>query len=63
MNIKELLNGNKTYIGGTGAILIGIGKVMYDWYIGDIQPAEEYLTWIIIGWTIIGGRSALKKLK
>ena len=63
MELKEWLDGNKTYIGGTGAILVGIGKFMYDWYMGNIQPTEEYLMWIIAGWTIIGGKSALKKIK
>jgi len=58
-----LLDGYKTYIGGAGAIIVGIGKAMYDWYNGSLQPVEEYLTWIILGWTIIGGKSALKKLK
>ena len=61
-SIKEFLDGNKMYIGGAGAILVGVGHFMYDWYLGDIQPIDEYLTWIIIGWTIVGGKSALKKL-
>lgn len=58
-----MLDGYKTYIGGAGAILVGIGKAMYDWHNGSLQPAEEYITWIILGWTIIGGKSALNKIK
>jgi len=61
-NIKEWLDGYKTYIGGAGAILVGVGHFMYDWYLGDFQSIETYLAWIIIGWTIIGGKSALKKI-
>ena len=61
--IEEWLNGKKTYIGGIGAILIGIGKLAYDWYNGSIQPLETYLTWIIAGWTIISGRHAVKKIE
>jgi len=50
------------YIGGAGAILVGVGHFMYDWYLGDFQSIETYIAWIIIGWTIIGGKSALNKI-
>ena len=59
----EWLNGKKTYIGGIGAILIGIGKLMYDWYNGNVQPAETYFAWFVAGWTIISGRHAIKKVE
>lgn len=61
-NIKEFLDGYKMYIGGAGAILVGVGHFMYDWYLGDFQSIEMYLAWIILGWTIIGGKSALNKI-
>lgn len=57
------LDGKKTYIGGIGAILVGIGKAMYDWYNGTLQPADSYLSWVIAGWVIISGRHAIKKIE
>jgi len=65
MEIEKVLDGKKTYIGGAGAILIGIGKALYDWYNGTFatDPWTEYGSWLIAGWTIIGGKSALKKLE
>lgn len=62
MGFFEWIDGKKTYLGGTGAILVGVGKFLYDWYYGTYQAPEAYLSWIIAGWTIIGGRSAAKKL-
>ena len=50
------------YIGGAGAILVGIGHLMHDYYTGVYQPLEFYLTWFIAGWTIIGGRSVATKV-
>lgn len=50
------------YIGGAGAILIGVGHIMHDWYNGTYQPLEFYLMWLIAGWTIIGGRSVATKV-
>ena len=61
MVLTEKIDGKKTYIGGAGAILVGIGNLLYDWYRGDIKNIEFYMTWIITGWTIISARSALKK--
>lgn len=58
-----MLDGYKVYIGGAGAILVGVGHLMHDWYNGSYQSVEFYLGWIIIGWTIIGGRSAAEKLR
>jgi len=54
-----MLNGWKTYIGGIGAILTGLGTLVYsasqeipiDW--------NQIMGWIIAGWSIIGGRSYL----
>ncbi len=62
IKIKEWLDGYKLYIGGAGAILVGVGHFMYDWYLGDFQSIETYLAWVILGWTIIGGKSALNKI-
>lgn len=50
------------YIGGAGAILIGVGSIMYDWYTGKFQSVEFYAGWLILGWSIIGGRSAAEKV-
>lgn len=61
MEIKEWLDGKKMYIGGAGAILVGVGSFMYDWYIGKFQSIDYYLWWLLAGWTIIGGKSALNK--
>jgi len=63
MSLYEWLEGKKTYIGGTSAIVVGVGKLLYDWYRGQISvdPFEEYGAWIILGWTIISGRSAINK--
>jgi len=61
-SVDEWLDGKKTYIGGICAILIGIGKLGYDWYNGNLQPLEEYLGWFIAGWTIISGRHAIAKI-
>lgn len=58
----EKLDGYKTYIGGIGAILIGIGTLMYDYYNGNIKSLESYLSWLVAGWTIIGMRSAINKI-
>ena len=60
MGLFEWLEGKKTYIGGICAILVGLGKAGYDWYMGKFatDPFEEYGAWLILGWTIIGGRSA-----
>ena len=57
-----MLDGSKTYIGGIGAILIGVGKFFFDYYNGTPLDTAEYLKWILAGWTIIGGRSALTKI-
>ena len=57
-----MIDGYKMYIGGAGAILVGVGHLMYDYYTGVYQPVEHYLGWIILGWTIIGGKSALNKI-
>ena len=62
MTLIDTINGYKSYIGGVGAIAIGVGKFLYDWSTGNIQAYEVYLTWIIAGWTIIGGRSAIGKI-
>lgn len=62
MSIKEKLDGYKMYIGGIGAILVGVGHFMYDWYLGEFQSIDFYLWWIIAGWSIIGGKSALNKI-
>jgi len=62
MTINEWLNGRKTYIGGIGAILIGVGKYAYDWHMGSLMPIEEYLSWVVAGWTIMGFRSGIKKI-
>lgn len=50
------------YIGGAGAILIGVGSIMYDWYVGEYQSVEFYVKWLILGITIIGGRSVAEKV-
>ena len=63
MTLVEDIDGNKSYIGGVGAIAVGVGKFLYDWSTGNIQPIETYATWIVAGWTIIAGRSAINKLK
>jgi hypothetical protein len=64
MKIIEWLDGKKMYIGGTSAILIGLGKLGYDWYNGTIaaDPWTVYGNWFVIGWSIIAGKSAIKKL-
>ena len=58
---EKMLDGYKTYLGGLGAIFIGVGKALHDWYIGNPVNFEEYLQWLIAGWVIIGGRSAFEK--
>ena len=65
MSLFEWLEGKKTYIGGIGAFLIGLGKLAYDWYNGQIStdPWLEYGSWFVAGWTIISGRKAIKKLE
>lgn len=64
MNIIKWIDGKKMYIGGTSAILIGIGKLGYDWYNGTIaaDPWTVYGNWFIIGWGLIAGKSAIKKI-
>ena len=62
MNFLDWLDGKKTYLGGIGAILVGLGQLLYDYYNGTLKDYQSYLSWIIAGWTIIGGRSALNKI-
>ena len=61
--LLELIQGKKTYIGGISAILIGLGKLGLDWFNGKIaaDPWEAYGYWLVLGWTIIAGRNAIKK--
>jgi len=56
-----MLNGYKTYVGGIGAILSGIGYVFWNAYEGTTIDWNIAGGWIIAGWTIIGGRSAVNK--
>jgi len=62
LNIFDWLQGKKTYLGGIGAILVGLGQLLYDYHNGTLKDYQQYLSWIIAGWTIIGGRSALNKI-
>lgn len=56
-----MLDGYKTYVGGIGAILSGIGYVLWNAYEGNPIDWNIAGGWIIAGWTIIGGRSAYAK--
>ena len=55
-----MLEGYKTYIGGAGFLLTGIGGICTDWYNGNAFNIEWLYT-IWTGITIIGGRKAYKK--
>lgn len=58
-----MLEGYKTYLGGAGFILSGIGGILTTWYNGNPINWEIQLSQIWVGISIIGGRSALKKIK
>lgn len=59
------IDGYRTYIGGIGAILIGAGRMMYDWYNGAMSsdPYTDYMFWFVAGWSIIFGRKAIAKIE
>ena len=64
MNIIEWIDGKKMYIGGISAFLVGLGKLGYDWYNGQIaiDPWNVYGNWFVIGWGLIAGKSAINKV-
>lgn len=57
-----MLNGYKTFIGGSGAILTGIGMLAYNVVEGNKIDWNIIMGWIVSGWTIIGGRSAVNTI-
>jgi len=56
-----MLDGYKTYIGGIGLILTGIGKAMSDYYAGIPIDWQVIMGMIFAGISIMGFRSAIKK--
>lgn len=56
-----MLEGYKTYIGGAGFILVGLGSMLKNWYLGDPVGYEINFSLIFTGISIIGGRSAYAK--
>lgn len=58
-----MLDGWKTYIGGAGFILTGVGSMLMNWYNNNPIGYEENIALIMAGISIIGGRSALKKVE
>jgi hypothetical protein len=57
-----MLEGYKTYIGGIGFILMGVGGILAQIYEGKPVDLEKGLGLIITGWSIIGIRSGIKKV-
>ena len=55
-----MLDGYKTYIGGAGFILTGVGGILTDWYEGS----SFNVNWLYTIWggiAIIGGYSKYKR--
>ena len=63
MTVKSDVDGLKTYIGGVGFILWGVSDIMISVYDGKPLDWNIAIGKIITGWTIIGGRSAVEKLR
>ena len=59
---NKMLDGYKTYIGGAGFILSGVGGICISWYQGTPINWDIQLAQIWAGISIIGGRSAFKKM-
>jgi len=59
------LDGYKTYIGGAGFILTGIGGILKDWYEGNLnyEMVLVYIGLISTGITVIGGANKVEKLR
>lgn len=56
-----VLDGYKTYLGGAGFIMSGVGGILVSWYNGDPIAWETNIAMISAGVSIIGGRSAFQK--
>jgi hypothetical protein len=63
MHVKEDIDGLKTYLGGAGFILWGVSDVLISIYEETPVDWNIAIGKLIAGWTIIGGRSALEKLR
>lgn len=59
--MMKFLDGYKTYLGGAGFIMSGLGAILVPWYEGSAIDYQNAFNLIWIGITIIGGRSYLKK--
>ena len=56
-----IIDGRKAYIGGIASILTGLG-LMANSYNDGIGFSKEGWDYILAGWTIIAGKSALNKI-
>ena len=57
-----MLDGLKTYIGGIGFILVGVGSALVQIYNGEPIDIEKSAGLVLTGWSLIGIRSGIKKI-
>lgn len=58
--IWDWLQGKKLYVGGVATILTGIGQIGLGYYNGQGFNIEGW-NYILAGWAMIAGKSALTK--
>ena len=58
----KFLEGRKTYMAGWALVFLALGNLLQNWVDGQPLELEKSMEQLVLGFGIIGGRSALGKV-